>query len=249
MGVERLAPWLLSVSLGGDALAGFAVEAPTAHIKVLIPPPGEALVLPTPGSDGLVWPADAPRPVLRTYTPRRFDPATGTLEVQFALHGPGPAASWAEGAKAGDRVAVAGPGGRFQLDPGAERWWIAGDESAVPAVATLLEALAPTAQVEVHLEIAADADVIPLPGPARTSVTWHQRRDATAYGAELVEAAASSAFTAGTHAWAACETGAVRTIRRHLLTEKGVPASALTTRGYWRLGTTNHPDHDYGDDG
>ncbi|ONH24459.1 NADPH-dependent ferric siderophore reductase [Pseudofrankia asymbiotica] len=246
--VARLAPWLLSVSLGGDALAGFAVDAPTSHIKVFIPPPGEELALPTPGPEGLVWQTDAPRPVVRTYTPRRFDPATGTLEVQFALHGPGPAASWAEAAKAGDQVAVAGPGGRFRLDPGAERWWIAGDESAVPAVATLLEALPPTARAEVHLEVADAADAIPLPGPARTSVTWHQRRDAAAYGAELVEAAAGFSFTAGTNAWAACEAGAVRRIRQHLLTEKRVPAAALTTRGYWRLGTMNHPDHDYGDD-
>ena len=39
---------------------------------------------------------DALRPVVRTYTPRRFDAAAGTLEVQFLLHGDGPASAWAE---------------------------------------------------------------------------------------------------------------------------------------------------------
>ena len=47
------------------------------------------------------------------------------------------------------------------MDTGAERWWIAGDESAIPAVATLLEALPAAAAAEVHLEVAdADAHIL-----------------------------------------------------------------------------------------
>jgi NADPH-dependent ferric siderophore reductase len=48
--------------------------------------------------------------------------------------------------------------------------------------------------------------------------------------------------------WIACEAGAMRRIRTHLLKERKVTPSHVHTRGYWRLGATNYPDHDYGDD-
>ena len=124
---------------------------------------------------------------MRTYTPRRFDAATGTLEIQFVLHGAGPASEWAERASAGDKIAVAGPGGRFVMDAGAERWWIAGDESAIPAVATLLEALPAAAAAEVHLEVADADDEVEFASPAKTEITWHHRRSPDAFGAELDE--------------------------------------------------------------
>jgi NADPH-dependent ferric siderophore reductase len=247
--VERLTPRMVSIRLGGDALEGFPAPAPTSHIKIFLPPEGQTeLKLPEFGPDGPVWPADAPRPDVRTYTPRRFDPATRTLEVQFVLHGHGRASAWAEQAAAGDRVAVAGPGGRFELDPAVERWFIAGDESAIPAVAMLLEALPATATADVHLEVDGRDDEMPLPTAADAAITWHHRRTPGAWGAELHEAARNAKLADGTHVWVACEAAAMRGIRRHLLAERGLPAPTLTTRGYWRLGTANHPDHDYGED-
>jgi NADPH-dependent ferric siderophore reductase len=244
---------MVSVQVGGDALEGFRIEAPTSHIKVFLPAPGQsAPVLPELGPDGLVRPQpqpqaqeqdDAPRPVVRTYTPRRFDEESGTLEVQFVLHGTGPASEWAERAAPGDKLAIGGPGGRFSLDPTVGRWWIAGDESAIPAVATLLEALPPDTEAEVHLEVAGKDDEIDLP---RTEVTWHHRRAPDAWGAELFEAAQAAAGEA--RIWVACEAAAMRRIRQHFLKDKGLKPSDLVTRGYWRLGEENHPDHDYGED-
>jgi NADPH-dependent ferric siderophore reductase len=46
----------------------------------------------------------------------------------------------------------------------------------------------------------------------------------------------------------ACEAAAMRGIRKHFLAGRRLPAGSLVTRGYWRLGEANHPDHDYGDD-
>jgi NADPH-dependent ferric siderophore reductase len=249
VGVERLTPRLVSVRLGGEALDGFRIEAPTSHIKVFLPAEGESsTALPIPGPDGPVWPEDAPRPVMRTYTPRRFDEATGTLEVQFVLHGEGPASAWAERAAIGDRIAVAGPGGRFALDPAAERWWIAGDESAIPAVATLLEALPPTAAAEVHLEVSGPEDELDLAAPAGIEIVWHHRKPADNWGGALADAARDASLPEGTRVWVACEAAAMRGIRRHLRFERSLPLAAMVTHGYWKLGDANHPDHDYGDD-
>jgi NADPH-dependent ferric siderophore reductase len=246
--VARIAPRLVSVRVGGDALDGFRIEAPTSHIKVFLPAPGQtALVLPRYTPDGPVWPADGERPSVRTYTPRRFDDGSGTLEVQFILHGAGPASEWAERARPGDKLAIGGPGGRFTLDPSVRRWWIAGDESAIPAIGTLLDALPAEVIADVHIEVAGSGDEIELPTAAKASISWHHRRTPDAWGEELYETAAGGR-PEGAQVWVACEAAAMRRIRRYLVTERQLPASTMVTRGYWRLGEANHPDHDYGDD-
>ena len=35
---------------------------------------------------------------------------------------------------------------------------------------------------------------------------------------------------------------------RDVESERGLPLARLVTRGYWRAGEQNHPDHDYGED-
>jgi NADPH-dependent ferric siderophore reductase len=228
--VSRLAPRLVSVLVRGDALDGFRIEAPTSHVKVFLPADGQD------------------EPVVRTYTPVRFDEPSKTLELQFVLHGTGPASDWAERAAPGDKLAVAGPGGRFVLDETAEHWWLAADESAIPAVATMLEALPATASADVHIEVADAADEIAFDSQAKTTVSWHHRRSPGAFGAELDEAARAADIPAGARIWVACEAAAMRGIRRYFRDERGLPAGSMVTRGYWRLGEANHPDHDYGDD-
>jgi NADPH-dependent ferric siderophore reductase len=186
---------------------------------------------------------------MRTYTPRRYDPESNTLEVWFVLHGEGPAATWAAAAGPGDRAAIGGPGGRFAIDPVAAQWWIGGDESALPAIATLIEGLPETATATVHLEVAGAEAQVALPEHPGIKVTWHHRASAgTGWGEELVAAVRESDLSPGTHVWVGCEAAAVRRIRGHLLNVRRLPRDHVTTRGYWRIGEANHPDHDYGED-
>jgi NADPH-dependent ferric siderophore reductase len=185
---------------------------------------------------------------MRTYTPRRVDVTAGTLDVELIVHGAGPASAWAERAAPGDHLAVAGPGGRLALDVDDGPWVIAGDESAIPAIGTLLDALPPGAQAEVYIEVEDGGDEIELDGPVAAKITWLHRGGAAAPGALLHDAVASATIPAGTKVWAACEARAVRGIRRALLDGGRVEVGSLVTRGYWRAGEENHPDHDYGDD-
>jgi NADPH-dependent ferric siderophore reductase len=246
--VEPIAPRMIRVSLTGDDLAGFEDMAPTQHLKLLFPAPGEdAPSLPESGPDGLRFPEGQPRPVIRTFTPRRFDPETATLQVDFVLHDEGPASAWARQAKVGQRLAVAGPGGRMALALGTGRWIVAGDESAIPAVATLLEALPADALAEVLLEVESGSDEIELDSAASVSVTWLPRSPGS-FGQALHDAVEGRDVSAAAGVWVACEAGAVRRLRRTLLSERQVDPAKLVTRGYWRLGEENHPDHDYGED-
>lgn len=247
--MSKIAPRLVSVLVTGEDLDGFADAAPTSHMKVFLPAEGQdAPSLPEFTPDGAVFDEEAPRPTVRTYTPRGYDPATRTLEIQFLLHGEGPASAWAQRAKPGDKLAVAGPGGRFSLEPATDYWWLAADESAIPAVATLLEALPDTTTADVHIEVDGPDDEIELPGPAKATVTWHHRRARDAFGAELAAAARESVLPADARVWVACEAAAMRDIRRFFTRERAIPAAQLVTRGYWRTGEQNHPDHDYGED-
>jgi NADPH-dependent ferric siderophore reductase len=246
--VSPVSPRLISVLVTGDELDGFADAAPTSHLKVFLPGEGaDAPTLPATGPDGRPVPVDGPLPVVRTYTPRRYDPATKTLEIQFLLHGTGPASEWAQRAKPGDKLAVAGPGGRFSLEPVADHWWLAADESAIPAVGTLLEALPETTAVDVHIEVDGPDDEVEFTAPAKTTISWHHRRPG-AFGSELVAAAHAASIPEGSRVWVACEAAAMRDIRRYFLTSRLLPPASLVTRGYWRAGEQNHPDHDYGDD-
>jgi NADPH-dependent ferric siderophore reductase len=247
--VRRLASRLVAVALGGEALADFRIEAPTQHIKMLFPAAGEnTVVVPEFGPDGLVWPEGQPRPFVRTYTPRRVDAAAGTLDVELVVHGAGPASAWAERAAPGDRLVVAGPGGRLALGLDDGPWVIAGDESAIPAIGTLLEALPPGAEAEVYIEAEDEGDEIGIDGPVAAKVTWLHRGGVSAPGALLHDAVVTATISAGTKVWVACEAKAVRGIRRALLEAGRVDVGSLVTRGYWRAGEENHPDHDYGDD-
>ena len=89
--MSTLSPRLVSVFVTGDDLDGFADAAPTSHLKVFLPADGQdAPNLPQYSPDGAVYADGGPRPTVRTYTPRRYDPATKTLEIQFLLHGTGP---------------------------------------------------------------------------------------------------------------------------------------------------------------
>lgn len=249
MAVDRPSPSWVSVVFSGRELDGFRIDAPTGHVKLFFPADGETSAPEPEVVDGrVVFPAAAVQPVVRTYTPRRFDAGARTLEVQFLLHGEGPGSRWAERAEVGHRLVLIGPGGRFTLEPDVRHWWIAGDESALPAIGTLIEALPPTTTAEVHAEVANDDARLELAGSPRARVVWHRRRARDAFGAELLDAARAVPDAPETRYWVSCEASAMRTIRRHLLDERKLPSASVITRAYWRLGETNYPDHDYGED-
>jgi hypothetical protein len=74
-------------------------------------------------------------PVWRRYTVRSVDRARGTIDVDFFLHGSsGPGANWARQARPGDLVGVAGPSGGGIAK--ANWYFLAGDETALPAIAS-----------------------------------------------------------------------------------------------------------------
>src|SRR5690606_33763287 len=80
---ERITPRMARITLALPEFESFRSDAYDDHVKLFFPPPGGPLVMPARGPNGLVFPEGVPRPEARDYTPRRFDPATGELVIDF----------------------------------------------------------------------------------------------------------------------------------------------------------------------
>jgi NADPH-dependent ferric siderophore reductase len=238
--VEHLTPRMVRVTFTGPELAGFGWNGAAAHIKLIFGSANPAA--PAPAD------SEGPRPITRTYTPRRFDAATRELDVDFVIHGEGPASAWASQAAPGQTLTIAGPGRHYVVDPRVDWFVLAGDDSALPAISTILEQLPPNALATVFLEVVDAGEEQAIQSSGKASITWlHRGEDPTRAGVLLEESVRALELPSGAgRVYVACEAGAMRRIRRHLLAERSLERDHVVTRGYWKLGATDHPDGDYG---
>lgn len=240
--VQTLSPAVRRITFHGPNLAGFGPPAPAGYIKLVFPEPGQReAVPPTP---------DGPRPPsMRTYTPRRFDAAALELDVDFVVHGEGPASAWAEQVQPGQVLYMMGPGPGYMPDPASSMHWMIGDDTALPAIETILLVLPVHSAAAVFAEVVSSDEERSLATAVPTQVHWLPRGADLQPGTAL-EAALRSAVPppVGTRVYVACEAGAMRRIRQLLINRLGVPKSQIVSRGYWKLGTANPPDNDYGED-
>ncbi|MFJ2245583.1 siderophore-interacting protein [Streptomyces sp. NPDC087862] len=245
VGVERITPRTARVTFTGDALAELMEDRPDQQMKLCFPREGREGVprLPEPDADdtyGMRWYEaylaipEPERPLLRSFTVRGYDRRRDVMRVDFVLHGDdGPAARWGRDARPGDVLGMVGPSSLYARPLPAADWLLfAGDETALPAIGTLLESLPAGARALVWAEVADAAEERPL-GDA--TVHWvHRDR-----GGSLVDAVRAARLPAGSGAaWLAGEAGAVRALRRHLVEERGLARKAVEFSGYWRRSLT-----------
>lgn len=231
-----LTPHLVRITFTGAGLEGFSVDEPAASVRLLLPSePGGPLVLPVWNGNEFLLPGGS-RPLLRTYTPRRWDAARRELDVDIVLHPNGAAAAWAADAAPGAPAAISGPGRGYVIDHTATSMLLAGDETALPAIAQLLEVIPASTSVAVLVEVArpdARLDLLDHPG---AEVRWLDLPPGSEPGAALVDAVRSTAIAPETVVWAAGEAAAVHRIRRHLFDDVGLSRRQATVRGYWKRG-------------
>ncbi|GAB3570173.1 siderophore-interacting protein [Amycolatopsis endophytica] len=235
---QRLTPHMIRIVAGGPGLADFEPNGfADAYVKMLFPQ--EGVEYPQPFDMGVIR-AEMPReqwPVMRTYTVRYYDANAGELALDFVHHGDqGLGGPWAAAARPGDELLLAGPGGAYA--PGEEADWhlLAGDESALPAIAVALEAMPAGVPVRVFVEVADPAEEQPLVTKGDAQIQWLHR----AAGHDLVSAVRALDFPGGTvQAFVHGEAGAVKELRRLLLDERGVAREMLSISGYWRRGRTD----------
>ncbi|MEU3371943.1 siderophore-interacting protein [Streptomyces sp. NPDC006711] len=235
---ERITPHMVRVVLGGASLAGLPVGEHTDHyIKLLFPAKGVSY--PEPFDMERIR-AEFPReqwPSTRAYTVRAWDAERGELSVDFVVHGDeGLAGPWAAGVEPGETVRFLGPGGGYAPDPAADWHLLAGDESALPAIAAAMERMPAGAVVRAFVEVSGPEEEQKITTPDGAEVTWLHRGEAPV-GSRLVGAVKDLEFPAGAvHAFVHGEAGFVKELRALLRVERNVPRERLSISGYWRLG-------------
>ncbi|MFJ8107844.1 siderophore-interacting protein [Streptomyces sp. NPDC096132] len=236
--VERLTPHMIRVVFDGEGLSGFdAGEYSDHYVKLLFPAPGA--VYPEPFDLRRVR-EELPReqwPRMRTYTVRRWDAEARELTVDFVVHGDdGLAGPWAARAQPGDELYFVGPGGGYVPDPAADWHLLAGDESALPAIAAALERLPAHAEAYVFVEVAGPDEELKLACPEKAVIRWLHRGDGQV-GEELVAAVRALEFPSGRpQVFAHGEAVFVKQLRGLLRNERNVPREDLSISGYWRAG-------------
>jgi len=240
--VGRLTPRLVRVTLTGPELEGLTIDEPAASVRVLLPAAGSTeLVMPAwNGNEFLL--ADGSRPIIRTFTPYRFDAESSQLELWAVLHGDGPASEWAAAATPGDAAAISGPGRGYTIDRDATAFLVAGDETAIPAISQLLDELPAAASVQVFIEVAHPDARLSLPEHPGARVTWWDLPAGARPGDAVVEAVTNAHLAPDTIVWAAGEAAAVQRIRRYLFDDLGMPRTRTTVRGYWKHGRGGDPE-------
>ncbi|MDO5662442.1 MAG: siderophore-interacting protein, partial [Brachybacterium sp.] len=199
LAIEDIGPSFRRITFGGEGLdrAGFPRSPLDLRVKVIIPEDKHAprmdlqAFLEEKSAEGVSWYQawlqlpTAQRGCMRTYTVRRWDEDTRELTIDFVLHTDGdghsgPAARWAMDAEVGDVLQILGPDRRSDLTgvgiefhPGAATdLLIAGDETAVPAIASILSSLPPECSGCALLEVPQAGDVQRLQAPSGVQVRW-----------------------------------------------------------------------------
>lgn len=237
---ERLSPNMKRIRFSGVDFARYeSLEA--LHVRLFFPPAGLAEpTWPMLGTDGLLQlPPPDQRPAVRKYTIRQIDVAAGTVAIDFVLHDDaGPGSAFAAGARPGDRIGMAGPGGRGLKSAG--RYLFICDETGLPAVARMLENLADDAQGLALIEVADRSEELPLVAPSGVTIRW-LHRDASAPGARspLLEAFDELPWNPdgpGVYLWSATEHDVFRHVRSAAKARLRSGLDQHLIVSYWRDG-------------
>lgn len=280
--IQQLTPHFTRITFTGDELQHFGHAGFDQRIKLLFPNEDGSFadcgLFDDPAPSMSEWYhrwrclPDEQRNPMRTYTVRAARSELAEVDIDFVLHGvTGPASAWASAAVPGDEIVMTGPDARAQAPalggvewhPGsAERVLLAGDETAAPAICTILEGLDERVAGLALIEVPTSRDELVVAAPARVEVRW-LGRDGAAHGSLLKPAVEqwgrerASAGPAGNlddpdpesilwevppeqerrdYAWLAGESSVITSLRRQLVRDLGIERSVVAFMGYWRQG-------------
>ena len=290
--VRPLSPSFVRVTFSGPDLDRVADTGFDQRFKLILPLGEWGLDLVGMDDDWYsVWreqPDDRRNPV-RTYTVRAVRQDACELDVDVVRHGPtGPAGAWIDGVRVGDEAMLCAPNRDFDGDPGGvdfvppvayDRLLLAGDETAVPAISSIIDRLPAGTRATVVVEVPLTGDSAALPqragvdlrvvardgGPRGTPLIAAVREAADALLAEVElpeveleqrldqpledvdvdtetlwevprDGDGPAQLRAPLYAWLAGEAAVIKTLRRYLVTERGLDRRCVAFMGYWREG-------------
>lgn len=232
---RELGPDMVRITLTGSDLEGFYTPGFDDHVKLIFPDPGhKELRLPQMGERGMVFPAGQEKPPIRDYTPREFREQEQEMDIDFVVHGEGPACQWAMQAKEGDRLGVAGPRGSFLVSKDLDWQILIGDETAVPAMARRVHELPASVQVQVYVLVRNLLTIGTMEAPDHVTVNWIP--SAAGLDGVLDALRAAPELSGKGYVWIAAEYAVAKSLREYWVQERGLDKGAIRASSYWRLG-------------
>jgi NADPH-dependent ferric siderophore reductase len=223
--IEQITPKMRRIRFASPDLHDFESLAPDDHVKLFVPNPIAA-----GGND---------KTSMRDYTPRAFDPARGTLTIDFALHEAGPATAWALTAQPGDEIEIGGPRGSVIVADDFDWYLLIGDETALPAIGRWVESLRAGVPVKTIAIIGDDAEHQTFATQAAWQAAWVCRNGKQADDSRLLQEALSAfgPLPGGDgYIWIAAEADVARTLRTYVLDTLGHKKTWVKASGYWVAG-------------
>ena len=254
---EQLSTHWIRVTLGGGEIEKFRPMGFDQWFRLFLPIGGDAGLERVPAKANKMFGylkflriPDGERPVMRNYSVRAYRPATADagaeIDVDFVLHGSaaegtaGPASRWAETCRPGEHVLIIDEGLTFNPQRGTDRVLLVGDETALPAIASISASLPEEAVGMAIIEVPSTEDALPFPHPAGVEVVWIVRPHDVAPGSLALATLGRTALPdAPFHAYAAGEQALASGVRKHLVGERGVDKNAVSFCGYWKIGAAS----------
>jgi NADPH-dependent ferric siderophore reductase len=232
---ERITPRMVRVTLGGSELADFVSNGSDQRIKLCLPRPGQPNPLGRTRAEVFALPREQ-QPVQRTYTVRWFDAERQELAIDLVVHDhEAPGSAWAATVAPGDQIVTVGPSPAYQPQPDADPLVLVGDETALPAIAAILEELPAEARVRVFVEVVDAAEEQDIRSDAQVSWTWLHRDGIPAgESALLVDAVREADLGPSPHVWIGAEADVVHQLRDHCQRTLGLDRRRLYALAYWR---------------
>lgn len=221
---EWLTPGYIRLRLAGTELRGFTAPGADDHVRLFLAPPGS----PAPPAPEQWREFDS-----REYTPVASDPEAGWVDFDVLVHEGGGGSEWASHAPIGSVAAVGGPRRTNTVAGRPDAVFLAGDETAIPAITRFLRQRPPGTPARVLVEVSEVNRQVPLPIDDATHLTVLVRpseRLATA----LDSLALRDRPAGNVLGFVAAESSVVPVARQLLHERWGLPPAAVIIKGYWR---------------
>jgi len=226
---ETITPNMQRITLHSDDLSGFSAESEGGYIKLLFNHSG--------GTD-LSSLGEDERPVMRTYTIRRFDYNSQCIDVDFVRHTTqdrqcGFAARWAMETQKGAVINIAGPGTIQNMNTDVDWYFMVADMTALPALSAKIRKLPVTAKGYAVIQVNSLEDIQTIAAPDGIEFRWITTENSLSeYVQKMVWRQGSASI------WCACEFDSMRQLRHYFRNEKAIDRENIYISSYWKNGVT-----------